>query len=304
MKFLTHLSYPSRILQKLRVFQPDIIIGASDIAHVALTVWLAEKLSIPCALDLYDNFESFGQARIPSFAALLRRAVRKANLVIVVSQELRQFVEDKYQPTSPVLVMGNSLNTSLFYQRDRTSARASLGLPMNVKLIGTAGSLHSEKGFVPLCLAWEKIAATRNDVQLVLAGPIKKKSLLPHGNRVHYLGNLPYVRVPELFSALDVGIVSVLDGPFGRYCFPQKVNEMLACGLAVAAADIGVTRELFAGITGALFRSADPQDMAKAILRQLDHPAHPNRRIQNWSELIADIEPKLRALPTTIIPSQ
>ncbi|MBD8899291.1 glycosyltransferase family 4 protein [Rhodanobacter sp. DHG33] len=296
LKFPTLLGYPSRILKELEAFRPDIIVGASDIPHVALAAWLAEKLRVPCAVDLYDNFESFGQARIPGFHAALRWAVRKANLVIVVSQGLRQFVEGKYQPGAPILVMGNSLDTSLFHQRDRAAARASFGLPMDAKLIGTAGSLYLEKGFAPLCAAWEKISATRNDVQLVLAGPVEKGITLPKGNRVHYLGNLPYTRVPELFSALDVGIVSVMDSPFGRYCFPQKVSEMLACGLAVTAADIGVTSELFADIPEALFRTADAQDMAEAIVRQLDHPIRPDRPIRGWEELVADIEPRLRAL--------
>lgn len=304
LKLPTLLGYPSHILKRLHAFRPDIIIGASDIPHVALAAWLAEKLRIPCALDLYDNFESFGQARIPGFRTALRWATRKAHLVIVVSQGLRQFVEEKYQPGAPILVMGNSLDASLFHQRDRSAARASFGLPMGAKLIGTAGSLYLEKGFAPLCEAWEKIAAMRNDVQLVLAGPVEKGTPLPQGNRVHYLGNLPYTRVPELFSALDVGIVSVLDSPFGRYCFPQKVSEMLACGLAVAATDIGVTSELFADTPQALFRTADAQDMAEAILRQLDHPIRPDRPIPDWGELVTNIEPKLRELVATGTPNQ
>lgn len=300
----TLLGYPARVLGRLRSFQPDLVIGASDIPHVALAAWLAGKLHVPCALDLYDNFESFGQARIPGFPAALRWAVRKADLLIAVSQGLRRFVEESYRPDAPILVMGNSLDTSLFHPRDRAAARASFGLPMDEKLIGTAGSLYLEKGFAPLCAAWERVAATRGDVRLVLAGPIEKGTPLPQGSRVSYLGNLPYARVPWLFNALDVGIVSVLDSPFGRYCFPQKVCEMLACGLAVAAADIGVTGELFADTPAALFRTADAQDMAETILRQLDHPTRPNDPVPDWSELIAGIEPVLRGLVAAGSPNQ
>ena len=164
----TLLGYPARVLGRLRSFQPDLVIGASDIPHVALAAWLAGKLHVPCALDLYDNFESFGQARIPGFPAALRWAVRKADLLIAVSQGLRRFVEESYRPDAPILVMGNSLDTSLFHPRDRAAARASFGLPMDEKLIGTAGSLYLEKGFAPLCAAWERVAATRGDVRLVL----------------------------------------------------------------------------------------------------------------------------------------
>lgn len=299
LKFPAMTGYPAHLLAALGDFRPDIVIGASDIPHVALATWLAKKLRVPCALDLYDNFEGFGQARIPGFVAMLRRAARKADLLIVVSSPLKQFIEERYQPDAPILVMGNSLDKSLFHRRDREAARASLGLPSDARLIGTAGNLHREKGVAPLYEAWGKIAALRSDVQLVLAGPTEEGFPPPTGNRVHYLGNLPYLRIPELFSALDVGIVSVLDSAFGRYCFPQKASEMLACGLAVAAANIGATGELFADTPAALFRPADAGDMAATILWQLDHPTQTSQSVPDWRELVAGVEPTLCKLVTT-----
>jgi hypothetical protein len=60
------LGYPWRALTTARDFAPDIIIGASDIPHVVVGHWLARRLNVPCVADLYDNFESFGLARIPA----------------------------------------------------------------------------------------------------------------------------------------------------------------------------------------------------------------------------------------------
>ena len=60
------LGYPWRALTTAREFAPDIIIGASDIPHVVVGHWLARRLNVPCVADLYDNFESFGLARIPA----------------------------------------------------------------------------------------------------------------------------------------------------------------------------------------------------------------------------------------------
>src|SRR5690606_2062922 len=50
-------SYPLHLLKQLTAFKPDLLIGASDIPHVALSAWLSQRLGLPCATDLYDNFE-------------------------------------------------------------------------------------------------------------------------------------------------------------------------------------------------------------------------------------------------------
>ena len=72
-------TYPAWLHQQLANFKPDIVIGASDIPHVSLAAWLGRQLGVPYVVDLYDNFESFGQARIPGFKKLLARAVRHAD---------------------------------------------------------------------------------------------------------------------------------------------------------------------------------------------------------------------------------
>src|SRR3546814_3753105 len=61
------LHYPRHLLKQLRKFSPDVLIGASDIPHVVLTSHLAKWLNLPYAVDLSDQFEGFGQARIPGF---------------------------------------------------------------------------------------------------------------------------------------------------------------------------------------------------------------------------------------------
>lgn len=299
-KLPTLLAYPSRVLEQLRTFKPDIVIGASDIPQVVLAAWAAKKLGVPCALDLFDNFEGFGQAKLPGFVPALKRAVRDADLSIAVSAPLKRYVEENYSPRAPVIVMGNSLDKSVFHPHDPRAAREALGLPLDAKLVGTASNLHRMKGIAALYAAWPKIAAQRDDVHLVLAGPVEDAFPPPQGARVHYLGKLPHARVPELFGALDVGVVSVLDTAFGRYCFPLKASEMLACGLNVVAANVGATGELFANMPEALFEPGDADDLAAAVLRQLERPhadaMQATMHIPDWRERVEGIEPSLRAL--------
>lgn len=285
-------AYPRHLLRQLHVFRPDILIGASDIPHAALARWLASRLKRPYAVDLYDNFEGFGQARIPGFVPALRRAVREAAVVTTTSEPLRRKVlADGAKGT--VIAMPSSVDLAIFHPGDKTQARQALGLPADASLIGTAGGLYREKGIVPLYQAWHRIARERPDMHLVLAGPLEAALPLPHGPRVHYLGQLAHAQVAELFRALDVGIISILDTPFGRYCFPQKAYEMLACGLPVATADIGQMHDLLVDVPPALFPANDADALARAVLWQLESRHCPSVPIEDWRELMAGIEPAL-----------
>jgi glycosyltransferase involved in cell wall biosynthesis len=292
------LGYQRYLLRQLRGFQPDLIIGASDIPQVVLGARLAERLGVPYAADLYDNFEGFGQARIPGFVLALRRAVHGADLVTTTSELLRDFVIGTYKARGKVIAMPSTIDKAVFHPRDRAACRRALGLPIDAKLIGTAGGLYKDKGVGVLYEAWKRIAARRPDVHLVIAGPIDPRLPPPASERVHSLGLLPHARIAELFAALDVGVIYLRDTPFGRYCFPQKAYEMFACGLPVIAARIGVMTELLSGVPDALYRPDDAADLARAALALLDRPLRPDMAIEDWEQVIGGMERELRTLVT------
>lgn len=289
-------TYPRHLLGQLRAFAPDVLIGASDIPHVVLGAWLARRLRVPYAADLYDNFEGFGQARIPGMVALLRRAVRDADLVTTTSEPLRELVVDTYHARGQVVAMPSTVDQAVFRPLERSACRRALGLPEDVRLVGTAGGLHRDKGVDALYAAWPAIAAAAPDVHLVLAGPVDSRFPPPTGERVHYLGQLPHARTAELFNALDVGVIYLRDTAFGRYCFPQKAYEMLACHLPIVAARIGVMPQLLASAPDGLYRADDAADLARAVLAQLTHPQPAQASIEDWAQLIGRLDVRLRQL--------
>lgn len=289
-------SYPWRLLAKLRAFAPDLVIGASDIPQVALGAWLSRRLRVPFVADLYDNFEGFGQARIPGMVGLLRRAVRQAALITTTSQPLRDYVQEVYGAEGIVIPMPSSIDKAVFRPRDRLASRKALGLPEDALLIGTAGGLYRDKGIAALYAAWDRLQHECPRAHLVLAGPYDASLPPPQGERVHYLGAIAHDRVAELFCALDVGVMCILDTPFGRYCFPQKAYEMLACELPVVAADVGAMGALLASAPACLYRVGDAADLVRKLRAQLDFPTMPAVPIEDWQTLIGRLEPRLHAL--------
>jgi glycosyltransferase involved in cell wall biosynthesis len=293
--------YPWHLLRRLRNHAPDVLIGASDIPHVALAKWLAKRLGIPYATDLYDNFEGFGQARIPGMVTALRHAVRSAGLVTTTSEPLRELVMETYQARGEVIAMPSTVDKEIFRPIDRLACRRALGLPEQAQLVGTAGGLHRDKGVGTLYDAWRIIADKHPNSHLVLAGPTDPNFPPPSGERIHYLGQLPHARTAELFNALDVGVIYLRDTPFGRYCFPQKAYEMLACGLPIASARIGVMPRLLASAPRGLYCADDADDLARAVLDQLDHPQSPRVPIDDWAHIVGVMEQRLRVITGKIM---
>lgn len=289
--------YVSWLRRQLATFQPDLIIGASDIPHVVMANWLSRALKVPYAVDLYDNFESFGQARIPGFRPGLAHAARCASLVITVGARLRDKVLADYGcQEGDVLVMPNGVDPSVFAPGPRGMARRLLGLPEDAQLIGTAGGLSRLKGLGIVYAAWQKIKNINPNIHLVLAGPIERGFSPPSDARVHYLGELPEHLVAELFRALDVGIVSLTDSDFGQYCFPQKANEMLACRLPVVVSDVGEMPTHFASTPNILYPHNDADALVRVIFAQLTNPTEIGDVAPSWRTLVGKMEPRLRAI--------
>jgi glycosyltransferase involved in cell wall biosynthesis len=283
-------SYPFHALARLREFRPDILVGASDAPHIVLGHWLAKRLGVPFAADLYDHFESFGLSRLPGLVPLYRRALRNAAVVSCVSEPLADLVKNGYRARGRVMALPSTIDRAVFYPRDRQASRTGLGLPLDAKLVGTAGGLSREKGIEPLYRAFEALARNDPNLHLVLAGPLDPGCLPPTGPRVHYLGMLTHAQTAELFSALDVGVVYVRDTPYGRYSFPQKAYEMAACGIPMAVARVGAMASLFSDTLQALFEPDDEVSLADTIRVQLNQPVPKQIQVRDWQNMAGDIE--------------
>ena len=288
------LAYPRKVLAALNEFRPDVIVGASDAVHVVLAGWLSRRLSTPYAVDLYDNFESFKLTRFPGLERAYRAAIGRAAVVSCTGNALADYVRQTCSPRGVVIALPSTVDRSVFRRGDKAAARRELALPEGALLVGTAGGLLAERGIDTLYDAFQQLAASNRNVHLVLAGPVDSSCPPPVSPRVHYLGALAHTRVALLFQALDLGVIYLRDTPFGRYCFPQKAYEMLACGLPLAAANIGEMPHLLATAPQSLYDVDNATSLVETISRQLADPQLPSVEFGDWRALASDFEAALR----------
>jgi teichuronic acid biosynthesis glycosyltransferase TuaC len=271
-------------------FKPEIVWACSDAFHAILGRKVAGQSGAKCVVDLYDNFESYPATRVPGVLPLFKRALRTAAGITCVSSQLSAYVHDQYRCSAPVQVLENAIRADLFYPRDRQASRRQLNLPQTGRLIGTAGALNQSRGIDALYRGFEILAAQEKDLHLVLAGPRRRGDAIPHADRVHDLGNLALETVPLFLSALDVAVVSNRDSSFGRFNFPQKAREIIACGVPLVAAGVGSMKNLLSEYPELCFVPDDPQDLAQAVRRQLAKSIVVESKTPTWANMAVKLE--------------
>jgi glycosyltransferase involved in cell wall biosynthesis len=281
-----------------RNFRPDVIWTGSDSFYGTLGQLIGKAADCRVVFDIYDHFETFASTRIPGVFPLYRRACRQVDGVTSFSQAMSDYIRTGYQRSGPLLTLVNGTDTRLFRPLNSNDCRTTLGLPAGATLIGTAGAITRSRGFETVFMAFERLSATRPDLHLVLAGPREAGLALPQHPHLHDLGMLAPAQVPVLLNALDLSIVPQRETVAGRYGFPYKAYEIMACGIPLVAAATGAMTQLLATCPNALYKPDDADDLERAIQCMLTTPCRSTEPVPDWDEQALRLEAFLETLAT------
>ncbi|MGE5639484.1 MAG: glycosyltransferase, partial [Clostridia bacterium] len=271
------------VQRRVQAFRPDVIWACSDAFHAILGVHVQRRTGIPCVVDLYDNFESFGATAIPGVRRCYRASVKRAAGVSCVSRPLQRLVREGYGARGELLLLENGTSED-FRPLDRLACRRRLGLPDDARVIGTAGALDADRGIGTLFDAFLGLAGKRSDLYLVLAGPLGRGIHVPSHERVRFLGNRPLAEVPQIIGAMDVAVVCNKRSEFGEYCFPQKLYEIIACGVPPLVADTRGVTELLHAAPRNRYQPESVESLQLGIEALLAEPSMPPIRPVSWAE--------------------
>mgnify|MGYP001619914817 CR=1 FL=1 len=280
--------YLARLRELALGFAPDAIFASSDAWQLGAAAWLSRSLKVPLIADFYDNYESFGASSIPGARRMLRWAARNARMTTFVSDPLRRMLIQRYGLSHPAHTLENAVEPHFFSHNSVATARMRLGLPIEARLIGTAGALDGSRGEQALYDAFVRLAEINSDLYLVLAGD-PRPAPPPHP-RIIKLGTLGHEQMPLFWKALNVAVICLKDDAFGRFCFPQKLAEVAAVGTPVVFPRIGIFAEPGAATLGECAETPDADGYAAAIQQQLAVPRASAWRPDDWPSLAAKLE--------------
>jgi glycosyltransferase involved in cell wall biosynthesis len=260
---------------------------------------LARDLGVPSVLVVdacqVEEARSWGVHR-PGWSHLAERtgeapALRAADLVVCVSDEVAASVARVAGRRAGVIVVPNGVDTDVFTPDPdaRAADREHAVGDTPGFVVGWSGSFRSFHGLEVLVEAAAKLRDRIPELTLLLVGdglgrPAIEAAARDAGVRALFPGTVPYFDVPRYLRAMDVAVVLASSTQF--HYSPVKLREYQACGVPVIAAAAGEMGRMRDGDTLVPVAPHDPAALARAIEQLHDDRVRANAMAARARELV------------------
>ena len=234
----------------------------------------------------YTHYVPFPQEAIQEFLKnavhkWLRDFMQKCQHIIIPSESMKDILVKDYGLDQHYTVVPTGTNLEPFLNADGDALRKEKGWQDETILI-SVGRLGAEKNWETLLRAFAKIYPGHADARLVLIGDGPSKEELQSlagefgvGERVTFMGSLPFGEVPSYLKAADVFSFASVTETQGLVTI-----EAMAAGLPVVAVDGSGTRDIVEHGKQGLLVENDVDALAKGLHDLLSDP-HQLKRFGN-----------------------
>jgi glycosyltransferase involved in cell wall biosynthesis len=249
---------------------------APDVVHMHSGVWYKASSAASIAAVPFTIFTDHGrETQEPWLNQLVdRRAARKTDVVVCVSEELRGRVATIVKDPSRLRVIHNGVDTEHYSPHtDDGDFRRELGIGLDVPLIGSVGRLQPVKGYAVLVEAFARLVkmdAALPKPQLVLVGDGSERSALEAravelgvSESVHFMGwRSDIERITRALTLFSMSSHS--EGT------SVSLLEAMSAGTCPVVTDVGGNSAVLGtDLKHRLVRPDDPEALAAALLSAL-----------------------------------
>lgn len=233
---------------------------------------LKEKYNIPFIVtahgyDIYDL-----PFKDDKWREEIEYVLNAADYIITVSNNNLKCIK-RLNVKTPVIVIPNGFNNTLFFPRELKECRISLDLPLDKKILLATGNLFEIKGYKYLIEAMGEIVIYRKDILCVIVGAGGLKNKLEKqiknaglGNYVKLVGGRTHKEIPIWMNACDVFVLPSLNE--GN---PTVMFECLGCGKPFVGTRVGGVPDIITSENyGMLCSPENSKELSEKILAALD----------------------------------
>jgi len=267
---------------------------------------LSSVLGLPVLVTMRGSELRYRRQRSKRF--WMSWALRRADRVIAVSDNLRDLAIVLGVDPARVKTVPNGIDAGVFFRRDRAACRDRFGIDAGERVILSAGDLAESKGHHRVITALSALNDRGVRATLLIAGGVGRSGRFAEalrqqvvadglGDRVVFLGEVTQDALAELMTAADVFcLASSSEG------WPNVVNEALACGTPVVATDVGGVRQMIVSSRyGTVVPVDDGDALASALCAALtgawDHECISAwGRSRSWSQVAEEVLEQMRSV--------
>lgn len=282
-----------RLLPHVRAYRPDVILNYVVYPDGYAAVRIGRALGVPVVLTAIGSDLN----RIPGrlVGSLTRAALRGAAFTTTVSGDLLQTARRLGADPAHSAAILNGCDTAIFHPRDRSGARAALGIDAHAQVVLYAGRLDIRKGLRELVDAVAALRNRRPTLHCYLLGDGPDKPLLQQAIGRHNLQNtvsfVPAARTETVAQWMAAADLFTL--PSYKEGCPNVVIEALASGRPVVATSVGGIPELMDAQSGRLVPAADAAALERALdetlSQQWSAEEIANRHHRSWEDVSNDL---------------
>ncbi|GAB2770330.1 hypothetical protein GCM10010465_15170 [Actinomadura fibrosa] len=184
------------------------------------------------------GWEWFAKSRGDAFPC------QKADLILVVSEDVKRAVMDLGIPESRILITPCTVSQKMFDGAKGSEVRETFELNNNF-VIGWVGSFRKFHSLDLLVEAFLDVSSTMSEAKLLLVGDGPERIRLQEkvesyglNNRVIFSGNVPHSEIHSYISSFDLAVLPS-QSKEGFHYSPLKLREFFAAGVPVIASAVG-----------------------------------------------------------------
>ncbi len=202
----------------------------------------------------------------------------RGQAVTVISEALGERAAELGVPREHIHLIPDGAEPELFLPQDRQRHRASFGIPADAQVLGfSALDVTLDTGLVFAAVA--EVRKTHPRAMLVMTGnppPGIDRLAAEHGlanGGLRHLGRLPYEKLPDALSCVDVFLLPFADKVANRGRWPHKICDYMCMARPTVTNPVGEMKRLFDREPVGLLAPPEPAAFAARIAELIDDPA-------------------------------
>jgi glycosyltransferase involved in cell wall biosynthesis len=259
---------------------------------------------VPVILDFHEAMPVFFPTRFPRAASpVARRAlglqerlsIRAASHVLIVNEALRDRLVAMGVRADKITVVPNSPSLARF---DPATVPVRPFMADGVLRLVYTGALTPVYELDVAIDAVARLVALRPalDVRFEVFGrgdsePALAERVAAAGlvERITFRGRIPFEEVPGVVAGADIGLAPTRLDDYTRYSLSTKLFEYGAMGKPVVATRLPLVDRIFGTDTVRTYKPGDADDLARAILDLVDHPARRAASVARTAARVAEL---------------